>query len=269
MVRAVHTRPRAPTVLSGDEMPGVDFAMKHLLLALCLLGAAPARAQNADFTPAQRQAIIQIVRDALKADPSILREAVTALQADNETRETAATKARIAVDRAQLLAKPGDPVAGNPAGDVTIVEFYDPRCPYCRRMVPTIDALLHKDRGVRLVYKDIPVLGPASVTEAKAILAAQNQGGYLRMQAALMANPAEPTDTMIRDTARSLGLDPGKLAADMNSPAVSGRIQQNLALAHDLKVEGTPVFIVGDQLIPGAMDEGNMETVIAAARKKS
>jgi protein-disulfide isomerase len=243
--------------------------MKRLLLAICLLAlCVPAQAQSPDFTPAQRRAIIQIVRDALKADPSILREAVTALQADNEARDTAETKARIAADRAQLLAKPGDPVAGNPAGDVTIVEFYDPRCPYCRRMVPTIEALLRKDHGVRLVYKDIPVLGPASLTEAKAILAAQNQGGYVKMQAALMANPAEPTDTMIRETARGLGLDPAKLAADMNSATVSGRIQQNLTLAHDLKVDGTPVFIVGDQVIPGAMDEANLETMIAAARKK-
>jgi len=244
--------------------------MKRLFLTLCLLAcAAPARAQTPSFTPDQRKAIIQIVREALKNDPSILRDAVTALQADNEARDAASTKARLSADKNDLLAKPGDPVAGNPAGDVTIVEFYDPRCPYCRRMLPVIDALLHKDHGVRLVYKDIPVLGAASLTEAKAILAAQKQGGYTKMQAALMSNSAEPSDAMIRQIASSVGLDPAKLAADMNSPAISGRIQQNLALARDLKVDGTPAFIVGDQVIPGAMDEVNLATVIAAARKKS
>jgi protein-disulfide isomerase len=245
------------------------FRMKRCLLALCLMAAlSPAWAQTAAFTPAQRAQIIQVVRDALKADPSILRDAITSLQADDTAREAAESKTRIAADSKELLAKPGDPVAGNPAGDVTIVEFYDPRCPYCRRMVPTIDALLQHDHGVRLIYKDIPVLGPASTTEARAILAAQNQGGYLKMQAALMSNPGDPSDSMIRQTAKSVGLDPAKLSADMAAPAISAKLQQNLALAHDLKVEGTPVFIVGDQLIPGAIDEANLKTLIAVTRKK-
>jgi protein-disulfide isomerase len=244
--------------------------MKRLLLTLGLLAAvSPAQAQTATFTPEQRAQIVQIVRDALKNDPSILREAVTALQADDAAREAADTKARIAADSKELLAQPGDPVAGNPAGDVTIVEFYDPRCPYCRRMMPTIDSLLKQDHGVRLVYKDIPVLGPASTTEARAILAAQNQGGYLKMQAALMSDPNEPSESMIRQTAKSVGLDPAKLAADMGTPAISAKLKQNLALAHDLKVDGTPVFIIGDQLIPGAIDEANLKTLIAATRKKS
>jgi len=243
--------------------------MKRLVLALCLVAAlSPARAQTAAFSPEQRAQIIQIMRDALKADPSILRDAITTLQADDTAREAADAKARIAADRKELLAKPGDPVAGNPTGDVTIVEFYDPRCPYCRRMVPTIDSLLQHDHGVRLVYKDIPVLGPASTTEARAILAAQNQGGYLKMQAALMSSSGDPSDTMIRQTAKSVGLDPARLAADMATPAISAKLKQNMALAHDLKVEGTPVFIVGDQMIPGAIDEANLKTLIAVARKK-
>jgi protein-disulfide isomerase len=244
--------------------------MKRLLLAACLVASASqAWAQNAAFTPDQKAQIIRIVRDALKADPSILRDAVTSLQADDAARDVADSKARIASAHTELFAKPGDPVAGNPQGDVTIVEFYDPRCPYCRRMVPTIDALLRQDHGVRLVYKDIPVLGPASTTEARAILAAQNQGAYLKMQAALMASSEEPTDLMIHDTAKGLGLDPGKLKADMTSGPVSGKLTQNLALAHSLKVDGTPVFIIGDQLIPGAIDENNLKTLIAGARKKS
>ncbi len=244
--------------------------MKRLLLAACLFATlSPARAQNAAFTPDQRAQIIQIIRDALKADPSILRDAVTSLQADDAARDAADSKSRIAAAHAELFAKPGDPVAGNPQGDVTIVEFYDPRCPYCRRMVPTIDSLLRQDHGLRLVYKDIPVLGPASTTEARAILAAQNQGAYLKMQAALMSNAAEPSDSMIHDTAKGLGLDPTKLKSDMGSAAITGKLQQNLALAHTLKVEGTPVFIVGDQMIPGAVDEANLKTLIAAARKKS
>jgi protein-disulfide isomerase len=244
--------------------------MKRFLLCLCLLAACvPARAQTAGFTPSQRQDIVKIVRDALKSDPSILRDAIEALQADDAARDAADTKARLIDRQKALVANAADPVAGNPAGDVTLVEFYDPRCPYCRRMVPTIDALLKKDHGVRLVFKDIPVLGPASEAETRAILAAQKQGGYLKMQAALMSTPAEPTPAMLRDTAKGLGLDPAKLATDMNSQAVTDRIKQNMSLAHALKVDGTPIFVIGTQMIPGAMDQAALENAIAVARKHS
>ena len=241
---------------------------RALLLALTLAFTTPAIAADPGFTPEQRQQIIQIVRDALKTDPSILRDAVVALRADAQAHDAADSKARIAASAHALIAAPGDPVAGNPKGDVTLVEFYDPRCPYCRRMLPAIESLIHKDPGLRVVYKDIPVLGPASVMEARAIVAAQRQGGYEKMQSALMRNPAQPSDAMIRDTAKSLGLDPARLAADMNSAAVTKQIDANLALARDLKVEGTPVWIVGDDFIPGAVDQGALEEAIGEARHK-
>ncbi len=241
---------------------------RAILLAATLLLTAPAAAAEPGFTPEQRQQIIQIVRDALKTDPSILRDAVVALRADADAHEAADTKARIGTSEHALTAAPGDPVAGNPRGDVTLVEFYDPRCPYCRRMLPAIQALIQHDPKLRVVYKDIPVLGPASVLETRAILAAQRQGGYEKMQAALMANPAQPTDALIRETAKSLGLDPARLASDMNGPAVTHQIDANMALAHDLKVEGTPVWIVGDDFIPGAVDQGALESAISAARQK-
>ncbi len=241
---------------------------RALLLAASLCFSAPAMAADPGFTPDQRQQIIQIVREALKADPSILRDAVIALRADAQAHDEADSKARIEASRNALMNTPADPAIGNPKGDVTLVEFYDPRCPYCRRMLPAIQALVAHDPNLRIVYKDIPVLGPASTLETRAILAAQRQGGYEKMQAALMHNPAQPTDALIRDTARSLGLDAGKLAADMNSPGVTHQIEANMALAHELKVEGTPVWIVGDTFIPGAVDQPALEAAIAEARHK-
>ncbi len=241
---------------------------RAILLAATFLLSAPACAAEPGFTPAQRQQIIQIVRDALKTDPSILRDAVVAMRAEAEAHDEADNKARIGASAHALTAAAGDPVAGNPKGDVTLVEFYDPRCPYCRRMLPAIQALIQHDHKLRVVYKDIPVLGPASVLETRAILAAQRQGGYEKMQTALMGNPAQPTDALIRETARSLGLDPAKLAADMMGSAVTHQIDANLALAHDLKVEGTPVWIVGDTLIPGAVDQAALESAISEARRK-
>jgi protein-disulfide isomerase len=243
--------------------------MKRFMAALALLLPVITSAAAADtgFTPAQRQDIISIVRQALKSDPSILRDAITTLQNDDEVKQAAEAKGLIASNKTGLFSAADDAVAGNPAGDVSIVEFYDPRCPYCRKMMPAIEAMLQKDHGLRLVYKDIPVLGPASVMEARAILAAKMQGGYLKMQAALMADSAPPTADMVKQTARRIGLDPDKLLSDMNGDAVTRKIQSNLDLAHVLKVQGTPAFVVDEQMIPGAVDVGQLEMAAADARK--
>ena len=237
--------------------------------AACLAALFPMAAFAADpaFSPAQRDAIVSIVRNALKADPSILRDAVTALQADDDAKANAEAQAALATHHKDLVAKPGDPETGNPSGDVTVVEFYDPRCPYCRKMMPGIDAMLETDHGIRLVFKDIPVLGPASTLEARAIVAAQKQGGYLKMQHALMSNPAQPGAQMISDAAKAVGLDAPKLLADMESKETSDKIKANLDLAHVMKVSGTPTFVVGELIIPGMVDASQLEEAVAAARK--
>jgi protein-disulfide isomerase len=246
---------------------------RAMLLATMLPAGAMAAGAGAganstpSFTPAQRSEIISIVRQALQTDPSILRDAITTLQADEAARDAAEAKNTIVAKQKDLLANPGYPEAGNPHGDVTVVEFYDPRCPYCKRMLPGIEAMLQKDHGVRLVYKDIPVLGPPSVMEARAILAAQNQGAYLKMQAALMKDPGQPSEALIRATATNLGLDADKLVADMNGPQVTQRLHANLALMKDLKLQGTPAFVVGDQLIPGMVDADQLEAAVTGARK--
>ena len=238
-----------------------------LLAGLC--AALPAMSAHADpaFSPAQRAEIIGIVRDAMKSDPSILHDAIKALQADEDAKAAAAAQAAVSAHRPQIFNDPADATAGNPAADVTVAEFYDPRCPYCRRMLPGIAAILEHDHGIRIVYKDIPVLGPASQMESRAIVAAQKQGGYLKMQAALMTNPAQPSEDMIRDTARAIGLDPVRLAADMKDQATAKRIEGNMDLAHVLDITGTPTFVVGEQVIPGMVDAAQLEQAVANARK--
>ena len=163
-----------------------------LRLCVALLAAWPAAARADSFTPQQRAEIVRILRQALHDDPSILRDAIGALQQDEGERRESAARAALASRSRQLRDDPADPVAGNPHGDVTVVEFYDPRCPYCRAMRPVVARLLAADPGVRLVYKDIPVLGPDSRLDARALLAAQRQGGYLPMQAAEMAARRTP-----------------------------------------------------------------------------
>jgi protein-disulfide isomerase len=222
-------------------------------------------ASAAEFTPAQRAEIVQILRDALKRDPSILRDAVTALQAEDGERQQAASQAAIAAARDKLI-DPADPVAGNPKGDVTIVEFFDTRCPYCRKLEPSMAELLAKDHGVRLIYKDLPILGPASLLGSKALLAAQKQGGYEKLRDAVMALPPDTTRPMIQVAAQKLGLDWKRLEHDMDDPAVAARIQGNLKLAHDLGIEGTPAMVIGTTLIPGAMDAAELRKAVATER---
>jgi protein-disulfide isomerase len=219
------------------------------------------------FTPEQRVAIVDILRQALKSDPSILRDAVTAMQAEDGAREEAAARAAIAGSQQALLHTPGDPVGGNPNGDVTLVEFFDVRCPYCRRMLPVLAELLRQDRNIRLVYKDIPILGPASVLGTRAELAAQKQGGYQKMHDALMAGTPNIDESVVRKAAESAGLDWARLQQDMDDPAIQARIDANLELAHTLQVQGTPVYVIGDQMLPGAVALADLRDAVGAARK--
>ncbi len=257
----------------GDEPQGET--MFRRLFAVLLLAAAfapwsaPARADTAApaFTAAQRGEIIQILRDALKSDPSILRDAVEALQADEAAAKEARTREVLSSMQQSLAHTAGDPVAGNPDGDVTVVEFYDVRCPYCRRMLPIIAELLHADPKLRLVYKDIPILGPPSQLGARAVLAAQRQGGYLKMHDAVMAGPQAITEDSLRDSAQRAGLDWPRLQHDMADPAIQTRIEVNLRQAQALGVDGTPVYVVGGKILPGAADLAELQSAVAAARK--
>ena len=226
-----------------------------------------AQSSPAQFSPAQRAEIIDIIRQALRADPSILRDAVLAMQADEGARQQQASRTAIAGSRAALTAAPGDPVAGNPQGDVTVVEFYDTRCPYCRRLLPTVSALLAQDHGIRLVFKDLPILGPSSVVEARALLAADRQGGYLKLQDLLMHDSGEATLESVRASAERAGLDAARLARDMQDPAIQQRIDANLALARKLGVEGTPALVIGDAMIPGAVELAQLEHAVNTARQ--
>jgi protein-disulfide isomerase len=237
-----------------------------LALGLALVPVARAAQPTGTFTPAQRAEIIAIIRQALVADPSILRDAVTALQESEAASRQAATRSAIEQAGPALTANPGDPVAGNPHGDVTVVEFYDLRCPYCRRMVPVLETLLRQDPNVRLVYKDIPILGPGSRLGARAVLAAQRQDGYVKLQSAIMQSSAQITEESLRAAAARAGLDWERLQRDMKDPAIEARLAANLDLAHRLGVDGTPAFVIGKQFVPGAVELADLQGAVAAAR---
>jgi protein-disulfide isomerase len=234
------------------------------VLALFLAFAPPAAAQG--FSPEQRDEIVRILREALARDPSILREALAAMQEQDEQARAEARLAAIRVERAALLRDPADPVRGNPAGDVTIVEFFDVRCAFCRRLHPEMEALLAADPGVRVVMKDLPILGPQSVVASRALLAAHRQGGYARLHDALLRLRGEPTEAAIQAEARRAGLDWPRLRRDMEDPAILARLEGNVALARRIGIDWTPALIIGDTVVPGAVDRATLAAAVAAAR---
>jgi protein-disulfide isomerase len=245
--------PRAVTLLP----------LAGLLLSGSALSSIPTWA--AEFTTPQRAEIIAIIRDALKRDPSILRDAVIALQADDGEREKTATRAAVAAAK-DALVTPNDPIAGNPQGSVTIVEFFDVRCPYCRKLEPDMSAFLAADPDVRLVYKDLPILGAASVLGTKALLAARKQNAYQKLREVLMHMPPDITPAAIETEARKLGLDSDRLLHDMDDPSIQRQIDANLRLAQRLNIQGTPAMVIGDDMLAGAVDTAELKQAVAQAR---
>jgi protein-disulfide isomerase len=217
--------------------------------------ALAARAEEPDDLTVEQ--IERIVREYLLREPQVIYDALQA--------EAARQQAAIADNQSELLDDPTSPVGGNPEGDVTLVEFFDYRCAYCRRVVASMRALLDEDQDLRVVFKELPVLGPDSERAARAALASRRQGGYVPFHFALMA--AEDLSLPgIRAAAEAVGLDADRLEADMMAPEVNAAIQANYALANELGIEGTPAFVIGSQLIPGAVDKARLEQLIRDAR---
>jgi protein-disulfide isomerase len=233
-------------------------------MALSLVGGAQAESEGSQVELPVEQ-VEKIVRDYLLREPEIIYQALEELQRRQAEAVAERQRAAVAANRAQLVDQAGDPVAGNPAGDVTLVEFFDYQCQYCRRVVPSLRALLAEDQDLKVVFKEFPILGEASVTAARAALAARAQDRYLPFHFALMSARDLSLDSIMA-LAESVGLDTERLAGDMQSPAIETQLQANLALARELGIEGTPAFVVGDELIPGAVDKTRLAQLIEEAR---
>ena len=232
---------------------------------IAVAGAPPVRA--ADLPTEQRQAIEGIIHDYLLHNPDVLIEALRGAE-ERLNHEADANATKVLSDRrSEIFDDPATPVGGNPRGDVTIVEFFDYRCPYCKQVLPSLQALLKEDRKLRFLYKEMPVLGPQSVTAAHAALAAQRQGKYEAFHTAMMATKGQITEETVYKVAGSVGLDVDRLKQDMKAPEIEQALKANLALASALNIHGTPGFIIGDHIVPGAIDLDSLKSMVADARK--
>ena len=242
-------------------------------LAACLglaaaFAVAPAQAADGDaLTDAQRQQVEQVIENYLLENPEIIARAIERLQDKQREAEAQAQKDALKTHQDALFANPDMPVAGNPDGDVTIVEFFDFKCPYCHHAYTDLMKLIAGDDKLKVVFVDFPILGPSSVLASRAALAAQQQGKYMEMHKAIFATKGPLNQENLFAIAAEAGLDTDRLKADMGSRAVDEALARNLKIARDLQLTGTPAFIAGGEVFGGAVPLEHLQAIVEAVRK--
>ncbi|MGH8579339.1 MAG: DsbA family protein [Gammaproteobacteria bacterium] len=239
------------------------------LTAGALLVSACARtAQDAPFTAQHEERVEEIVRAYLLQNPEILTEAMQALRERQTAEEAARVAQALQEHRDELLADPMSPVGGNPEGTVTMVEFFDYNCAYCRRAGPVLAEMLKGNPDVRLVYKEFPTLAPSSRFAARAALAARHQSPelYTAFHNALMGAEGPLTAEAVVQIAGEVGVGVERMRADMEDPTIEESVKRNIELARAIGATGTPTFVVGDAMLVGFKPLAQMERAIADAR---
>jgi protein-disulfide isomerase len=255
--------------LANVTLPPPETPMRfmRLLIPAALAMALPVAA-GAQTAPPDREAIEKIVREYLMKNPEVIIEAVQELEKRQTAARSQQAQLAIAKHKAELISDPGTPVGGNPNGDVTIVEFFDYHCGYCKRAHPTMQGVVKADAKIRIAYKQMPILTPNSRVAAAGALAAAKQGKYGEMHNALMEARGELTRERVLQIAGGLKLDTDRLAKDMAAPEIGQQIDRSLELARALGIDGTPAFVIGNKVIPGAVDAGVITAAVAEARKE-
>jgi protein-disulfide isomerase len=248
------------------------YVWNRFSLSLSLLGVLILFATGCSTTSKGPQTATpsQDVTDAaieryIRAHPEVIEQSLQGLLAKRETELRDHHKAALATKQQELLHDPASPVSGNLKGEITLVEFYDYRCSFCKKAASAVTELQKEDRRVRLVYKDLPILGEPSELAAKAALASQVQGKHQAFHEALLASHADMSKESIFKIAVKVGLDAKRLEADMANPKWQTVIDRNRTLARELGISGTPGFIVGNELVPGWLDLNGLKELIARA----
>ena len=208
------------------------------------------------------------LRQFIQENPEVVADAARTLQERRRASAKDELAARISLRSDEIFDDSASPVGGNPTGDVTIVEFFDYNCPYCRKVVPTLIEIERSDPKLRFVYKEFPILGPGSLFAARAALASVRQGMYVEYHKAMMQSPGSITDDRAIEIAATVGLDVDRLKRDMEDPEIQAAIERNLELAATLGINGTPTFVAGTKMLVGAQPRKVIEDMIARARKQ-
>ena len=242
------------------------------LAGTLLLGAGPAAFAEdaAPFTDAQRKAIEGIVKDNLVKNPDVLQEAIAEGERRAQETQRLAQAAALKESREALVNSPHGIVAGNPSGDITVVEFFDYNCGYCRKAFSDVQALIKSDPKLRVVLKDFPVLGAESLEASKVALAAKLQLKPEKMfdfHAKLLETKGRINAERALAVGKELGADVERLKKDAQGPEVKAALTENVGLGDKLSLSGTPAFVIGDEILPGAVGVEPMRKTISDIRQ--
>ena len=219
-----------------------------------------------DLSPQETAQVQEIIRDYVSDHPEVVEEGLKNLMQTRRAAEEERLKLNIRALGKDLKEDPGSPVA-NPDGEVTVVEFFDYECPYCKGLAPKLHKLINEDKSVRFVFKEFPLLTKVSKFAARAALAARKQDKYLDFHFALMGVRGQMNERLVLAAASEAGIDIERLKNDMNDPEIDQILARNSRLAQGLGIDGTPAFVIGDTLIPGAADIPYLKSVIEKARE--
>jgi len=232
--------------------------------------ALPAQAIDLEnMTATERQMLRSEIRDYLLENPEVIMEAVAVLEQRNAKAQASADADLIASNAEALFEDEDSWVGGNPEGDVTLVEFMDYRCGYCRRAAPDVNDLVEFDGNIRFVLKEFPILGEQSVLSSRFAIATRQVAGnaaYKAVHDALIAFKGDVNETSLGRIGDTLGLDSEAILAGMDSPEVNRIIAENHRLAREMGISGTPSFVLGDQILRGYMPREAMEDLVAKVR---
>lgn len=225
-------------------------------------------AQDSALDPAQEDAVRALVRDYILENPEVILESLRAHQTRAEAEGRRQAQAAVAESRQVLEKDSMSPVAGNPDGDVTVIEFFDYNCGFCRRVLPDVQAHLEADGNVRYVFKEFPILGQESVDAARVALAVfvVDPDAYLPFHAELMQSRGTVDRAKALQVAAEMGIDPVKLEDAMADPRIDAALRSNLELARQIDIRGTPAFVIGDEVLPGAVGLETLQELVAGAR---
>lgn len=248
--------------------------MRHVGLACATLGviatlsAAPASAQA--LTPEQSKAVSALVRETLLKNPEILQEAMIELERRNTVAQAEAQSNAVTAEKARLSDPATSVIVGNPQGDVTLVEFMDYNCGYCKRAMDDVRALVKEDPKLKVVIKDFPILGPDSVEASRVALAVRSQlqgAKYFDFHTKLMGVKGRINGAKALEIAKESGADIERVKKEIDAPSTRMAIEDTVALGDRLGLTGTPAFILGDEVIFGAVGQAALKQKIDSVRK--
>jgi protein-disulfide isomerase len=234
------------------------------------VAAGPAQAQAQALSPEQRKAVVDVIRETLLQNPELIQEALIELERRNTVAQADAQRTAVASENARITDPATSVILGNPQGDVTIVEFMDYNCGFCKRAMEDIRTLAKEDSKLRIVLKDFPILGPDSVEASRVAVAAKNQlqgAKYFEFHNKLMGAKGRINGAKALEVAKDSGADVERLRKEMEAPATRAAIEDTVALGDRLGLTGTPAFILGDEVVFGAVGAAVLKQKIDSVRR--